>query len=181
MPTTSRPGIGATIRMEIAARARARSSESPTIFDNLMPGAGRYSKVVITGPGRISTTSPFTLKSASLFFKMPALRLSSSVSIGLRIFCFSSRKDNPGRTKSSFSRISFGQESATYSLSSVSTATMVGPRDFSDSDFFSGEETCRERGMGASTFFGMSFPFVSGTGEKSVAATSGATSSPSFF
>jgi len=128
MPTTSRPGMGATIRMEMADNARAKSSERPTIFDSLIPGAGRYSKVVITGPGRISTTSPRTLKSLSLPSRILAFSWSISVSILRRIFAFSSRKAELGQTKSGCSRMSRIVDSAVYSVSSVCTSTMVGAR-----------------------------------------------------
>ncbi len=67
IPIAAFPGIGATILMLIARRARARSSVKLTILLIFTPGAGSYSKVVITGPGNIATTFPLTLKSSSFF------------------------------------------------------------------------------------------------------------------
>ncbi len=67
IPITAFPGIGATIRMLVARSARARSSVRLTILLILIPGAGLYSKVVITGPGDTSTTWPLTPKSSSFF------------------------------------------------------------------------------------------------------------------
>ncbi len=67
IPIAAFPGIGATILMLIERRARARSSVSPTILLIFIPGAGSYSKVVITGPGKIVATFPCTPKSSSFF------------------------------------------------------------------------------------------------------------------
>ena len=58
IPMTALPGIGATIRMLMARSASARSSERLTILFIFTPGAGAYSKVVITGPGDTATTFP---------------------------------------------------------------------------------------------------------------------------
>ena len=66
-------------------------------------------------------------------------------------------------------------------MSSVSTATMVGPRDFSGLDFFLGDEIFRGRGSGSSNCFGITVSCVSGTGEKSVTSISDSPLSPSFF
>ena len=67
IPITAFPGIGATILMLVARRARARSSERLTILLIFTPGAGSYSKVVMTGPGSTVTTFPLTPKSSSFF------------------------------------------------------------------------------------------------------------------
>jgi len=67
IPITALPGTGATIRILAARRVRARSSVRLTILLILTPGAGSYSKVVMTGPGDTSTTFPLTPKSSSFF------------------------------------------------------------------------------------------------------------------
>ncbi len=61
-PTTLRPGIGAMIRMLNALSASARSSSSAMILLILVSMSGLYSNNVITGPGRIAVTLPFTPK-----------------------------------------------------------------------------------------------------------------------
>ena len=53
------PGMGATMRT-LRARASARSSASEATFDTLVPAAGDTSYVVTVGPGRMSSTFPFT-------------------------------------------------------------------------------------------------------------------------
>ena len=58
MPTTDFPGIGATILIETAERAMARSSDRFDILLTLMPGAGSNSYIVTTGPGLTSVTLP---------------------------------------------------------------------------------------------------------------------------
>ena len=67
IPITAFPGIGATILILVARSAKARSSVRLTILLIFMPGAGSYSKVVMTGPGDMATTFPLTLKSSSFF------------------------------------------------------------------------------------------------------------------
>src|SRR4030066_692026 len=56
IPTVDLPGRGATMRTLPDFSARARSSDRFTILDNLIPGAGSNSYIVITGPGFTSTT-----------------------------------------------------------------------------------------------------------------------------
>src|SRR4030067_2841266 len=56
IPTVDLPGRGATMRTLTDFSARARSSDRFTILDNLIPGAGSNSYIVITGPGFTSTT-----------------------------------------------------------------------------------------------------------------------------
>jgi hypothetical protein len=46
--------------------------------DTLMPGAGSYSYMVITGPGWTFTTRPSTPKSASFFSSTREFAISSS-------------------------------------------------------------------------------------------------------
>ena len=58
IPTTPLPGIGATMRIDMACSAMVRSSARPAMRLILMPGAGENSYMVMTGPGQISTTSP---------------------------------------------------------------------------------------------------------------------------
>ena len=50
IPTTSRPGIGACIRIVSAASAMARSSCKLSILETFTLGAGLNSKVVTSGP-----------------------------------------------------------------------------------------------------------------------------------
>ena len=79
------PGMGATILTLGALRANARSSERPATLLIFMPGAGLYSYMVMTGPGRISTTSPSTPKSTSFLSRRRAFisRLSRWISMSL--------------------------------------------------------------------------------------------------
>ena len=56
MPTTSLPGIGASIRIVRAARAIARSSARPSIRESLTWRSGRTSYWVTTGPVFVATT-----------------------------------------------------------------------------------------------------------------------------
>ena len=60
MPTAALPGIGATMRTRSASSASARSSVRLVILLTRVPGAGAYSYIVTTGPGRMATTSPLT-------------------------------------------------------------------------------------------------------------------------
>ena len=50
MPTTSRPGMGASMRIERAASAMARSSARPSMRDSLTRASGLTSYWVTTGP-----------------------------------------------------------------------------------------------------------------------------------
>ena len=56
MPTTSRPGMGASMRIVRAARAIARSSASASMRDSLMRASGLTSYCVTTGPVLVATT-----------------------------------------------------------------------------------------------------------------------------
>ncbi len=56
MPTTSLPGIGASIRIERAARAIARSSARASMRETLTLLSGRTSYWVTTGPVFVATT-----------------------------------------------------------------------------------------------------------------------------
>jgi len=51
MPTAAFPGIGATMRIRCALSESARSSCRWRIWFTFTPGAGSYSKSVMTGPG----------------------------------------------------------------------------------------------------------------------------------
>ena len=62
MPRTPLPGTGATMRMDRAFRARARSSARPVILLILTPRAGSYSKRLTTGPVMMAVTRPSTPK-----------------------------------------------------------------------------------------------------------------------
>ena len=62
MPTTSRPGMGASMRMERAARAIARSSARPSMRDSFTWTSGLTSYCVTTGPLLTPTTCAGTRK-----------------------------------------------------------------------------------------------------------------------
>ena len=70
-----------------ALNVRARSSDSPATLLILIPGAGAYSYMVMTGPGRISTTSPSTPKSESFFSSLRAFI--SRLSLWILVFFLS--------------------------------------------------------------------------------------------
>ncbi len=65
-PTAPRPGMGATMRMDCAFMASARSASSEAMRDTLIPGAGDTSNWVTAGPVVRPTISPSILKVASL-------------------------------------------------------------------------------------------------------------------
>ena len=69
IPTARFPGIGATMRTELAARRRAMLSCNATILLSLTPGAGKISNIVTTGPFLIPVTSASILNSLSVSFK----------------------------------------------------------------------------------------------------------------
>ena len=96
MPMTSLPGMGATIRILRALKARARSSARFTILLILIPGAGLYSKVVITGPGSTSMISPLMPKYPNFCSSSSASRLMASWSTTVSWQPFS-RKSREGR------------------------------------------------------------------------------------
>ena len=56
MPTYGSPGIGASIRIERAARPSARLSARPSIRDSLMPGSTSSAYWVTTGPSWMRAT-----------------------------------------------------------------------------------------------------------------------------
>ena len=56
MPTYGSPGIGASIRIERAARPSARLSARPSIRDSLMPGSTSSAYCVTTGPSWMRAT-----------------------------------------------------------------------------------------------------------------------------
>ncbi len=66
MPTTSLPGMGASMRMERAASAMARSSDSPSMRDSLTRTSGFTSYWVTTGPLLTPTTCGRDLEAAQL-------------------------------------------------------------------------------------------------------------------
>ena len=78
IPTACFPGIGATIRTELAARRSAILSWRATILLSLTPGAGRISNIVTTGPLRIPVTSASILNSLRVSFKSSAAALVAS-------------------------------------------------------------------------------------------------------
>ena len=61
MPTTPFPGIGASTRIEMTSSAILRSSARFAMVATRVPGAGRTSNLVTTGPGQIWVTVPLTL------------------------------------------------------------------------------------------------------------------------
>ena len=72
MPSTPLPGTGATMRMDRAFRARARSSANPVILLILTPRAGSYSKRLTTGPVMMAVTRPSTPKWRRVFSSFSA-------------------------------------------------------------------------------------------------------------
>src|SRR5215468_4074415 len=99
MPTTPLPGIGATIHTRIASITIAKSSANDAILDSLMPGPGKNSYIVTTGPGRISTTSPVIPKSASLARSFSAVVRNASLSRVERSFLSHSSTSSGGSVK----------------------------------------------------------------------------------
>ena len=74
-PTTPLPGIGASMRMLVARSFISMVFAIAAICSGRMPGAGRSSKMVTTGPRATSVTSTLSLNSRS---------------VSTRIFSFSS-------------------------------------------------------------------------------------------
>ena len=74
MPTTSRPGMGASMRMERAARAMARSSAKPSMRDSLTRASGLTSYWVTTGPVLVAVTLAGIWKLASFSSMIRMLR-----------------------------------------------------------------------------------------------------------
>ena len=74
MPTTSRPGMGASMRMLRAARAMARSSARPSMRLSLMRASGRTSYWVTTGPVLVPTTVAGMANERSFSSMMRTLR-----------------------------------------------------------------------------------------------------------
>ena len=73
-------GWGRRCARGCAFSAMAMSSLRPEILLSLMPGAGRNSNVVTTGPGRMAVTSPFTPKSPSFSTRVWPRACSASLS-----------------------------------------------------------------------------------------------------
>ena len=69
IPITDLPAMTSTTRTLITAIERAKSFERLLILLTLVPGAGRISIRVMTGPGLTSTTSAITPKSSSFASK----------------------------------------------------------------------------------------------------------------
>ena len=81
-PTAPRPGIGATMRIDAARIARARSFERFANCRTFTPGAGSISYCVTTGPVVRPTSSPSTRNVASAAISL----LSHLLELGLRRF-----------------------------------------------------------------------------------------------
>ena len=75
MPTTSRPGMGASMRMLRAASAMARSSARPSIREILTRASGRTSYWVTTGPVFVATTVAGIWNERSFSSMMRTLRM----------------------------------------------------------------------------------------------------------
>ena len=86
MPTKGLPGITSTTRTLLTDRARAKSLSRRVIFPALVPGEGKISKRVMTGPGMALSVRASTLKSASLISSCLA-RLFSAASDIWFFFC----------------------------------------------------------------------------------------------
>ena len=69
MPTADLPGIGASMRMWVAARAMASSLERPSILLTLTPTSGRSSNLVTVGP----TLAWITLAMTPKLFKVDSI------------------------------------------------------------------------------------------------------------
>ena len=68
IPTSDFPGIGASIRIVAAARARARLSCNPTILESFTPSAGFIAYLVTVGPMVTSSISTSIPKFRSVLF-----------------------------------------------------------------------------------------------------------------
>lgn len=79
IPTTLRPGMGASMRSVRAASAMARSSASPSMRETLTSGAGYSSYWVTTGPAFHLSIRTGMLKLASFAVMIAALRTWSIV------------------------------------------------------------------------------------------------------
>ena len=90
IPTADFPGIGETMRTEVAASLSAILSCKERILFTFTPGAGRISNIVTTGPFRIPVTFTSILNSARVCARSQAFFFVSSSTIQyspLSYFC----------------------------------------------------------------------------------------------
>ena len=122
MPTRSLPGIGASMRIERAARAIARSSLSASMRDSLTPLSGRTSYCVTTGPEFWPTTLAGIAKwrSFSSMRRMLASWSTPALPVDGRA---GSSSSIDGRIQSIEARPSAGSSSASTDDGRVATAT----------------------------------------------------------
>ena len=86
IPTRDLPGIGASIRIGCAAKARARSLLRPTILESFTPSAGLRAYRVTEGPIETSSISTVMLKFCNVRLMMLAFAFISPVSALPRSF-----------------------------------------------------------------------------------------------
>ena len=92
IPTAAFPGIGATIRTELAASRKAILSCKVTILLNFTPGAGSNSNIVTTGPFLMPIISASILNSFRVSFNATAEAFVSSSIIQYLSSSYSSSK-----------------------------------------------------------------------------------------
>ena len=78
-PTAALPGIGASMRTDMAARRMAISSESAVMRLTFTPGAGCSSKRVTAGPWAMPTRRVSMPKEFSVSISMSAFSMSASL------------------------------------------------------------------------------------------------------
>ena len=93
IPTAARPGIGATIRTELAARLSAILSCSVTILLSFTPGAGASSNIVTTGPFFMPIISASILNWLRVSLSLRESAFVCSSIIQYWSFSYSSRSD----------------------------------------------------------------------------------------
>ncbi len=86
IPTAAFPGIGASIRMSVAARFSLISSARPTILLTFTPCSGCISNLVTVGPWLISVTVTLTPKVCSVCCRCSAVSFNSLLLSPLPVF-----------------------------------------------------------------------------------------------
>ena len=100
MPTTSRPGMGASMRMERAASAMARSSARPSMRDSLTRASGLTSYWVTTGPVLVRHDRGRDLEAAQLLLDDADVALVVEAAAPLRRRRPRSSSSSAGRSQS---------------------------------------------------------------------------------
>ena len=96
MPMAALPGMGASIRMSVAARFSLISSESPTILLTFTPCSGCSSYRVTAGPWLMSVIVTFTPKVARVCCSFAAVFLSSLAASSPFLFSARFNRDRGG-------------------------------------------------------------------------------------